>query len=78
MIKYAFYFILKVLFLLKIFKFCLDFLVMQKKRLDSKDKVSFKIYYFTTWLRKSRNTHIAQYLTTLRQPEIEICSGKRI
>ena len=36
MIKNAFYFILKALFVLKIFKFlfCHDFLVMQGKRLD--------------------------------------------
>ena len=30
--------------------FCLDFLVLQKKRLHQKDKVNFKIYDITTWL----------------------------
>ena len=33
-IKNVFYFILKALFVLKIFQFCLDFLVMSKKQLD--------------------------------------------
>ena len=50
--KNAFYFILKAIFVL-----------MLKKQLDSKDKVNFKIYYLTAWLRKNYNTHIAQYLT---------------
>ena len=32
-------------------RFCLKFLVMKEKRLDLKDKVNFKIYNVTTWLK---------------------------
>ena len=53
--KYAFYVILKAVFVLKIFNFCLDFLGMWK------DKVNFEIYDVTAWL--AMNTHVAQYLT---------------
>ena len=59
----AFYFILKALFVLKIFKFFQDFLVLQEKRLDQKDKVNFRIHDVSTWFTKNCNTHIAQYLT---------------
>ena len=62
MIKNVFYFTLEALFVLKIFKFCHYFLVMQKKRLDWKDKVNFKIHDVTTWLLNNCNAHIAQYL----------------
>ena len=41
--------------------FCLDFLVMQKKRLDSKDKVIFNFYDVPTWEANNCNTHIVQY-----------------
>ena len=30
--------------------FCLDFLVMQKKRLDQKDNYNFEIHNVTAWL----------------------------
>ena len=43
--------------------FCPDFLGMQKKRLDQKNKVNFEIYDITAWLTKNYNTPIAQYLT---------------
>ena len=43
--------------------FCYDFLVMLKKTLDKKDKVSFKIHDVRNWLTSNCNTHIAQYLT---------------
>ena len=49
MMNNAFYFILKVLFVLKIFKLF-------------KDKINSEIYDVTAWLRKNYNTHIAQYL----------------
>ena len=42
--------------------FCLTFLGMQKKRLDEKDKLNFKIFDATAWLTKNYNTHIARYL----------------
>ena len=35
---------------------------MQKKRLDLKDKVNFKIHDVTTLSTNNYNTHIAQYL----------------
>ena len=62
MMKNAFYFILKAPFVLKYFNFCLDFSVMQKKRLDQKDKVNFEIDDVTGWLANNYNTRIAQYL----------------
>ena len=34
---------------------------MQKKRLNWKYKVNFKIYDATAWLTNNCNTHIAQY-----------------
>ena len=58
MMKNAFYFILKALFVLKIFKF--DFLFMQDKRLDQKDKINFEIYDVRDWVTKNYNTYIAQ------------------
>ena len=63
MMKYAFYFILKALFGLKIFQFfVLTFLACRKNGLDEKDKLNFKIYDITAWLTKNYNTHIDQYL----------------
>ena len=46
----------------------LDFLVMQEKRLDQKDKVNFKMYDVTTWLRNNCNTHI---------PHISLSKGNK-
>ena len=64
MMKNAFYFILKSYFVLKTFiDSCLNFLDMQKRRFDEKDKVNFEIYDVTAWLTKNYNTHIAQYLS---------------
>ena len=37
-----FYFVLKAFFVLKVFKFFYDILVMQEKQGDQKDKVNFK------------------------------------
>ena len=56
------YFILKAVFVLKIFKILLCCFGHIKKWLDWKDKVNFKIYYITAWLTNNCNTHIAQYL----------------
>ena len=77
MVKNVFYFILKALFFLEIF-FCLELLIMQKKRLDQKDKVSFKIYDVTSWLTNNYNTHIDHYLVKQKQPDNEIWSVNRI
>ena len=63
MMANAFYFILKALFILKIFKSVLTFWSCREKQLDYKDEVNFKIYDVTTWLINNYNTHIAQYLT---------------
>ena len=70
MTKYAFYFILKTLFVLMIFKFL--------PSLDWKDKVNFKIYDVTTWLTNNYNAHIAQYLTKWRQSDNDTWSINRI
>ena len=62
MMKSVFYFILKALFVLEIFKclFCLFGYV--KKRLDKKSKVNFKIYHVTDCTTNRYSTYIAQYL----------------
>ena len=52
MLQNTFYFILKVLFVLKIFKF-----------LSSHFGQVQNIYDITTWLTSNWNTHMAQYLT---------------
>ena len=57
-----FYFTLKVLFGLKIYKFLSWLFDLAGKRLDQKDKVNFKIYYATTWEINNCNTHNDQYL----------------
>ena len=46
----------------KYLSFCRDFLVMQKKQFDQKDKVNLKIHYVTTWITNNCNAHIADYL----------------
>ena len=53
-------FTLKALFVLKIFKFLSWLIGHVEKRLDKKDKVSFKIYGVTTLLAKNFNTHTAR------------------
>ena len=58
MMKNAFYFILKDLFVLKIFKIS-SWLFGH----DLIRKVNFEIYDITAWLTKKYNSHIAQYLT---------------
>ena len=57
--KNVFYFILKALFVLKIFKFLSRLFGHVGKRLDEKDKVNFKIHDVTTWFTNNCNTHIA-------------------
>ena len=63
MMKVVFYFNLKSSSHSQDIDFFLDFLVMQQKRLDEKDKINFKIYDVPTWLTNNYNTHIAQYFT---------------
>ena len=62
MIKNAFYFISKALFLLKIFKFLSRHFGQVAKRLDKKDKSNFKFYDVTAWLTNNCITHIVQYV----------------
>ena len=61
--KNAFYFVLKALFILKVFKFLSWFFGHVEKTTWLERKVNFKIYYVTSWLTKNCNTHVAQYFT---------------
>ena len=56
MMKNVFYFVLKALFVLKIFKFL-------SRHFDHVGKVIFKIHDATTWFTNNYNTHTTQYLT---------------
>ena len=53
MMKNAFYFILKALFVLEYFKYLSSLFGYVEKRLDQKDKIKFLIYEVTTWLINS-------------------------
>ena len=59
--KNAFYFNSKALFVLNVFKFLSWLFGHAAKQLDKKDKVNFKFYDVTAWLANSRNADIAQY-----------------
>ena len=61
LMKNTFYFTLKALCVLKIFKFLSWLFDHVEIRLDQKGKVNFKIYGVTAWLTDNDNTHIAQY-----------------
>ena len=58
--------------------FCLDFFGRVAKRLNSKDKVNFKIYDVTASLTSSCNTHIAQHLEKERESDNEMWSVNRL
>ena len=62
MMKNAFYFTSKALFVLKVFKFLSWLFGHVAKQLDWKDMVNLKFYDVTAWLINNCNTHIAQYL----------------
>ena len=65
----AFYFTLKVLFVLEIFTL-LDFLYYVEKRLDKKAIVNFEIYDVTDWTKKQlQSTYcpILQEVKAIRQ-----------
>ena len=62
MLKNAFYFMLWVIFVLKIFTFLLWLFRHVGKRFDQKTEVDFKIYDVTGWTVSNYNTCIAQYL----------------
>ena len=76
--KNVFYFILKALFILKIFKFSSRLFGLEGERLDKKAKVNFKIFNVTDWETNNYNTHFAQYLKKQRQSYDEILSVSRI
>ena len=62
MVKNAFYFTLKALFVLGIFTFLSRLFGYVRKDLDKKDEVNFKIYDVTDWTTNDYNKHIVQYL----------------
>ena len=59
--KNDFYFTLKALSVLKIFRFLFSLFGHVEKLLDYKNKANFKIYDVTTWSTDNCNIHIAQY-----------------
>ena len=62
MMKNAFYFMLKALFLIEIFTFLYCIFGNLEKRLDKKTMVNFKIHDVTYWITNVCNINIAQYL----------------
>ena len=49
--------------LLECFSFCSEVLVrLDKKRLDKKAKVNFKICSATNWIKNNQNTDIFRYI----------------
>ena len=62
MIKYAFYFMLKLFSLLKYLHFCPDFCGQPGERLGKRAKVNFKTYDFKDLTTNKFNTHPVQYL----------------
>ena len=59
--KNAFSFILKALFILKIFKFLSWLFGHDEKRLDKKDKINFKIYDITTYISRNKINEIMKF-----------------
>ena len=57
-VKNGFYFTLKPLFVLKIFKFLSRIFGHVEKQLDQKDKVNFKTSGVATWKTKNCNTQL--------------------
>ena len=58
----AFYFMLKALSILEIFKLLPGLFGYVEKWLVKKTKANFKIYDVTGWMTNNDNPHIAQYL----------------
>ena len=56
--KNAFYFMLKALFVLKIFTFLPLLFGYVEKQLDKKARVNFKIYDVTDWTTNNYNIHL--------------------
>ena len=66
MMEIVFYFTLKDLFVLSMFKVLACFLVKQKNRLGQKDQINFKTYYFTIWETSKCNTLITRNIPRSR------------
>ena len=62
MMKNAFYFMLKSLFVFEIFTFLSCLFGYAEKQLDKKALVSFKIYDVTDWTTNNYKTPATQYL----------------
>ena len=62
MMKNAFYFVLKVLFVFDIIIFLLCLFGYVEKQLDKKTMVNYKIYDITYWSTNNCNIEVAQYL----------------
>ena len=78
MMKNAFYFMLKALFVLEIFTFLSSVFGYVGKRLHKKTMINFKIYGLTDWKTNIYNVHITQYLKKQRLTDNEIWSVNRI
>ena len=74
MMKNAFCFILKALFVLKIFKILSWLFVHLEKTI----RLERQGYDVTTWLTNNCNTHTDQYLRKLKQPGNETWSIDRL
>ena len=65
------------------FKFLSGFSCHVVKRLDKKDKINFKFYDTTAWLKNCRDKHIAQYFEkkdnqTIKFGQLIECSMRNI
>ena len=78
MMKNAFYFMLKALFVLGIIAFLSWLFGYAEKRLDMKTTVNFKTRDVTDWTTDNYNTHITQYLKKKMQSGNEIWSVNKI
>ena len=77
-IKHAFCFLFKTLFVLKIFNFLSLLFCHVEKWLDQKYKINVKTYDVATWERNNFNALISQYLKKYRESDNEICSVNKI
>ena len=70
--KNTFYFMLKALFILKIFTILFWLFGHVGKRVDEKVKVDLKLYDIIDWRTSQCNTHSDQYFRKQKQPHSEI------
>ena len=75
--KNAFYFTSKALFVIKIFKFLSSFFGYVVKRLDKKE-VNFRFHDVTASLKNNHNTHITQYFETMKFGQLIQCNMRNI